>query len=128
MAFMVVTILGAQALWAVLSRATSTLCTAASFLRTPQARTRTVDDIREGEESETTAQLIEPQFHAGELAAQQRAGVAPRRSAIRDAMPDQHRLFFLWLPFVLVATHRRQTRNGFASPSSVSRPQRFVLI
>jgi hypothetical protein len=50
------------------------------------------------------AQLIEPQFHAGELAAQQRAGVAPRGSAIRDAMPDQHRLFFMGLPFVLVAT------------------------
>ena len=50
------------------------------------------------------AQLIEPQFHAGELAAQQRAGVAPRGSAIRDAMPDQHRLFFTGLPFVLVAT------------------------
>jgi predicted pyridoxine 5'-phosphate oxidase superfamily flavin-nucleotide-binding protein len=49
-------------------------------------------------------QLIEPQFHAGELAAQQRAGVAPRGSAIRDAMPDQHRLFFTGLPFVLVAT------------------------
>jgi predicted pyridoxine 5'-phosphate oxidase superfamily flavin-nucleotide-binding protein len=50
------------------------------------------------------AQLIEPQFHAGELAAQRRAGVAPRASAIRDAMPDQHRLFFAGLPFVLVAT------------------------
>jgi predicted pyridoxine 5'-phosphate oxidase superfamily flavin-nucleotide-binding protein len=49
-------------------------------------------------------QFIEPQFHAGELAAQERAGVAPRGSAIRDAMPDQHRLFFAALPFVLVAT------------------------
>jgi uncharacterized protein len=49
-------------------------------------------------------QLVEPQFHAGELAAQHISGVAPRCSAIRDSMPDQHRLFFSALPFVLVAT------------------------
>src|SRR5579863_7830431 len=48
--------------------------------------------------------LIQPQFHAGEQAAQKRAGVAPRGSAIRDFMPDQHRLFFAALPFVVVAT------------------------
>jgi uncharacterized protein len=48
--------------------------------------------------------LIEPQFHIGERAVQARAGVAPRGSAIRDAMPDQHRLFFTALPFVLVGT------------------------
>jgi hypothetical protein len=29
------------------------------------------------------------QFHAGELAAQTRAGAAPRAAAIRDWMPDQ---------------------------------------
>jgi uncharacterized protein len=49
-------------------------------------------------------QLIQPQFHVGELAAQAHAGVAPHGSAIRDAMPDQHRIFFSALPFVVVAT------------------------
>lgn len=49
-------------------------------------------------------QFLEQQFHAGELAAQQRAGIAPRASAIRDAMPDQHRLFFAGLPFAFAAT------------------------
>src|SRR5215469_9993261 len=48
--------------------------------------------------------MIEPQFHAGERAAQVEAGVAPRGSAIRNRMPDQHRLFFAALPFVLAAT------------------------
>jgi len=48
--------------------------------------------------------LIEPQFHPGEREAQARAGVAPRGSAIRHRMPDQHRLFFAALPFVVVAT------------------------
>jgi predicted pyridoxine 5'-phosphate oxidase superfamily flavin-nucleotide-binding protein len=48
--------------------------------------------------------LIQPQFHAGERAAQERAGIAPRGSAIRDAMPDQHRLFFAALPFIVTAT------------------------
>lgn len=47
--------------------------------------------------------LIEPQFHAGERAAQELAGIAPRGSAIRDWMPDQHREFFATLPFVLAA-------------------------
>lgn len=48
--------------------------------------------------------LIEPQFNIGERTAQERAGVAPRGSAIRDAMPDQHREFFETLPFVVAAT------------------------
>jgi uncharacterized protein len=48
--------------------------------------------------------LIEPQFHIGERAAQARAGLTPPGSAIRDAMPDQHRLFFTALPFVLIGT------------------------
>lgn len=48
--------------------------------------------------------LIEPQFNIGERAAQARAGLAPRGSAVRDAMPDQHRSFFEALPFVLAAT------------------------
>ena len=44
------------------------------------------------------------QFHAGERAAQTRAGAAPRAAAIRDWMPDQHRQFFAALPFVVAAT------------------------
>jgi predicted pyridoxine 5'-phosphate oxidase superfamily flavin-nucleotide-binding protein len=51
-----------------------------------------------------TGRLIEPQFNLGERTAQARAGVTPPGSAIRDAMPDQHRSFFEALPFVLVAT------------------------
>lgn len=40
-------------------------------------------------------------FHAGELEAQARAGVAaPRGAGIRDFMPDQHREFFALLPFL----------------------------
>jgi uncharacterized protein len=42
-------------------------------------------------------------FHADELAAQARAGVATMRSGIRDLMPEQHRSFFARLPYVLVA-------------------------
>ncbi len=48
--------------------------------------------------------LIDNPFHAGERAAQDRAGVAPRAAAIRDYMPDQHRLFFAALPFLVAAT------------------------
>ena len=48
--------------------------------------------------------LIESPFHAGERAAQARAGMAPRGAAIRDRMPDQHRLFFAALPFLVAAT------------------------
>lgn len=43
-------------------------------------------------------------FHDGELQAQARAGVAPRRVPIRDFMPDQHRTFFAQLPHLFVAT------------------------
>ena len=43
-------------------------------------------------------------FHAGERAAQARAGAAPRSPAIRDYMPEQHRAFFAALPFVVAAT------------------------
>lgn len=42
-------------------------------------------------------------FHPGELAAQERAGVAPMRPGIRDLMPEQHRSFFSTLPYLLVA-------------------------
>jgi len=43
-------------------------------------------------------------WHAGELEAQARAGVRSHGGAIRDQMPDQHRIFFQQLPFVVVAS------------------------
>ncbi|WP_300033125.1 pyridoxamine 5'-phosphate oxidase family protein [uncultured Roseobacter sp.] len=48
-------------------------------------------------------------FHAGELAAQDRAGKRDRmavigRRAIRPFMPDQHRTFFEQLPFVVMGS------------------------
>lgn len=48
-------------------------------------------------------------FHAGERATQERAGVRERierggRRMIRDYMPEEHRLFFEQLPFVLVGS------------------------
>jgi len=42
-------------------------------------------------------------FHAGELAAQQRAGGGTAGGGIRTFMPEQHRRFFAQLPFVAVA-------------------------
>lgn len=41
-------------------------------------------------------------FHAGELRAQALAGLASSGAAIRDFMPDQHRIFFAALRFVLL--------------------------
>ena len=48
-------------------------------------------------------------FHAGEHALQARAGLRARMAdigarVIRDHMPDQHRDFFAWLPFLLVGS------------------------
>ncbi|SEG57808.1 pyridoxamine 5'-phosphate oxidase family protein [Bosea lathyri] len=42
-------------------------------------------------------------FHAGELEAQARAGVASRGGGIRALMPDQHRSFFAQLPWLFAA-------------------------
>src|SRR5438093_3713833 len=54
-------------------------------------------------------------FHAGEVATQARAGVRERaeragRRGIRGAMPDQHRAFFMQLPFLLVGSLDAQDR------------------
>ena len=54
-------------------------------------------------------------FHAGELAMQRRAGVAPRLQeigdkVIRDHMPDQHRAFFRLLPTLVVGSVDAQRR------------------
>ena len=43
-------------------------------------------------------------FHSGELRAQHLAGQLALGHAIREAMPDQHRIFFEALPFVLFAS------------------------
>jgi hypothetical protein len=43
-------------------------------------------------------------FHTGELRAQHLAGQVALGHAIREAMPDQHRMFFEALPFVLFAS------------------------
>jgi predicted pyridoxine 5'-phosphate oxidase superfamily flavin-nucleotide-binding protein len=45
-------------------------------------------------------------WHAGEREAQLRAGVekTPLGAGVRDFMPDQHRLFFAQLPFMVAAT------------------------
>lgn len=43
-------------------------------------------------------------FHAGELQAQRLAGVVGNGAGIRPFMPEQHRLFFEALPYLLAAT------------------------
>jgi predicted pyridoxine 5'-phosphate oxidase superfamily flavin-nucleotide-binding protein len=48
-------------------------------------------------------------FHAGELLIQEKAGVTRKaaalgRNGIRPFMPDQHRLFFMQLPFLVVGS------------------------
>jgi ferredoxin-NADP reductase/predicted pyridoxine 5'-phosphate oxidase superfamily flavin-nucleotide-binding protein len=54
-------------------------------------------------------------FHPGEIAIQQRLGVAERmaefgRRVVRDHMPDQHRQFYAQLPFLVVAAVDDQGR------------------
>lgn len=56
---------------------------------------------------------LDSPFHAGERAAQERAGVRERterqgRRMIGDALSEQHRLFFAQLPFLLVGALDRQ--------------------
>jgi hypothetical protein len=50
--------------------------------------------------------MPERPFHVGDREAQRRAGLEapPAGAGIRDFMPDQHRLFFAQLPFVVAAT------------------------
>jgi uncharacterized protein len=67
--------------------------------------------------------LIDAPFHAGERAAQARAGAAPRTAAIRDWMPDQHRAFFAGLPFVLAAS---ADADGFPVATVLVGPPGFV--
>jgi predicted pyridoxine 5'-phosphate oxidase superfamily flavin-nucleotide-binding protein len=67
--------------------------------------------------------LIESPFHAGERAAQARAGAAPRTIAIRDCMPEQHRSFFAALPFVLAAT---ADAHGWPIATMLTGPPGFI--
>lgn len=57
----------------------------------------------------TTEPQTPSPWHAGEVALQQRVGVAERmdvfgRKVIRDFMPEQHRDFYRQLPFILLGT------------------------
>lgn len=54
-------------------------------------------------------------FHAGELAVQQRLGIAERmlgigQRVVRSFMPEQHRQFYAQLPFVMVGSVDEQQR------------------
>jgi hypothetical protein len=62
-------------------------------------------------------------FHAGELRAQALAGGGASGGAIRDFMPEQHRVFFAGLPFLLLAT---VDNEGAPVAGIVSGPAGFV--
>ena len=67
-------------------------------------------------------------FHEGEVALQREVGVAERMGrigpqVIRDHMPDQHRLFFPLLPFVIVGS---VDARGQPTASLLSAPPGFV--
>jgi predicted pyridoxine 5'-phosphate oxidase superfamily flavin-nucleotide-binding protein len=63
-------------------------------------------------------------FHAGEVEAQHRAGFGTNAGApIRDWMPDQHRLFFAGLPFLLAAG---VDAGGFPVATVLEGPPGFV--
>ena len=67
-------------------------------------------------------------FHAGERAVQQRAGVAERMAevgprVIRQALPEQHRMFFAQLPFLVVGS---VDAEGQPWASVLAQPPGFV--
>jgi predicted pyridoxine 5'-phosphate oxidase superfamily flavin-nucleotide-binding protein len=69
-----------------------------------------------------------PAFHAGERAVQARAGVAARMAelgprVIRDFMPDQHRVFFEQLPFLIAGT---MDADGQPWASVLAQPPGFI--
>lgn len=70
-------------------------------------------------------------FHRGELAAQRLAGVTGNGGAIRAFMPDQHRIFFEALPFVVAATvdHDGAPRAGVlhGAPGFIRSPDPVTL-
>jgi hypothetical protein len=76
---------------------------------------------------ETAAAPASP-FHSGEVALQQEAGVAARMArigaqVIRDHLPEQHRLFFPLLPFLVVGS---VDARGQPQASLLSAPPGFV--
>jgi predicted pyridoxine 5'-phosphate oxidase superfamily flavin-nucleotide-binding protein len=84
---------------------------------------------------ETAAAPASP-FHSGEVALQQEAGVAARMArigaqVIRDHLPEQHRLFFPLLPFLVVgsvdARGQAQASLLSAEPGFVSSPDPRTL-
>jgi ferredoxin-NADP reductase/predicted pyridoxine 5'-phosphate oxidase superfamily flavin-nucleotide-binding protein len=78
----------------------------------------------------------ESPFHAGELAAQERAGVRERmdvsaRRGIRDYMPEQHRIFFAEQPFMVLggvdAAGQPWATLRIGEPGFVSTPDERTL-
>lgn len=79
---------------------------------------------------------VESPFHAGELAAQERAGVRERmdvdaRRGIRDYMPEQHRGFVAEQPFMVLggldASGQPWATLRFGEPGFVSTPDKRTL-
>src|ERR1700722_5926987 len=79
---------------------------------------------------------VESPFHAGELAAQERAGVRERmnvdaRRGIRDYMPVQHRRFYAEQPFMVLGgvdtTGQPWATLRIGAPGFVSTPDERTL-
>ncbi|CAN7687816.1 pyridoxamine 5'-phosphate oxidase family protein [Caballeronia sp. LjRoot29] len=79
---------------------------------------------------------VESPFHAGELAAQERAGVRERmdvdaRRGIRDYMPEQHRRFFAEQPFMVLGgvdeTGQPWATLRVGAPGFISAPDERTL-
>ena len=79
---------------------------------------------------------VESPFHAGELAAQERAGVRERmdvdaRRGIRDYMPEQHRRFFAEQPFMVLGgvdeTGQPWATLRVGAPGFISTPDEHTL-
>ena len=82
--------------------------------------------------------MISATWHAGEVAAQTRAGTADHMAQIgpkvvRDFMPDQHRAFFEQLPFIVVGALDHQQRpwasilSGMPGFASSPHPRRLEI-
>jgi len=79
---------------------------------------------------------VESPFHAGELAAQEHAGVRERmdvdaRRGIRDYMPEQHRRFFAEQPFMVLGgvdeTGQPWATLRVGAPGFISTPDEHTL-
>lgn len=67
--------------------------------------------------------MIDGPFHAGELAAQARAGTFAHGGGIRSFMPDQHRVFFSRLPWLFAGA---LDRNGWPLATTLTGPPGFA--